>query len=117
MATLSQQTIGFTGAAVTYSAAAGGGDNALPDPRAFLHVKNGGGSPINVTVTVPGSTFLQFNPDIVVAVPNGGERLIGPLLNDLADASTFGVVLFAYSAVTSVTVAVIRVGDLSPDLL
>lgn len=111
MATLAHQQIGFAGSAITYSAAAGGGDNAFPDERSFLHVKNGGGSSINVTVTVPGTTNGQNNADITVAVPNGGERMIGPLVPDLASAETFGVVLFAYSAVTSVTVAVVRVGD------
>jgi hypothetical protein len=111
MATLSHQQIGHAGTAITYSAAAGGGDNAFPDERSFLHVKNGGGGSINVTVTVPGTSFLQLNGDIVVAVPNGSERLIGPLVPELAAAETFGVVLFAYSGVTSVTVAVVRVGD------
>lgn len=115
MAALTHQSIGFAGAAITYQAV-DSLDTTAADRLSFLHVKNGGGSSINVTITVPGTTFGQNNPDIVVAVPNGGERLIGPLSTDLASAETFGVVLISYSATTSVTAAAIRLGALAPQL-
>lgn len=112
MANLATQTFGFAGEAITLVAAAGGGDAVFPaDPRVFLWVKNGGGSPITVTLTVPGTTFGQNNPDIGVSVPNGGERLIGPLGPELVAPETFQNVLIAYSGVTTVTVAAVRVGD------
>jgi len=116
MAALAHQDIGFAGTNITYTAASGGGDTTNPDDRVFLLVKNGGGSSINVTITVPGSTFEQVNPDVVVSVPNGGERFIGPLNEGLTAAETFTVVLIAYSGVTSVTVAAVRVGDVQPPL-
>lgn len=115
MAALAHQPIAFTGSAVSFQAAESL-DTATADRRSFLWVRNGGGSPINVTITVPGTTFGQNNPDIVVAVPNGAERMIGPLSPDLTAAETFGVVLVTYSALTSVTVAVARLGDPAPPL-
>lgn len=108
MALLSTQQITAQGAAITLQAAAGGGDAAYPDDRSFFWIKNGGGAPINVTLVVPGTTYGQANPDVVVAVPNGGERMIGPLNAQLADPSD-GQVDITYSAVTSVTVALVRI--------
>jgi hypothetical protein len=108
VATLSTQQVAITGGAVTYGSAAGGGDKVVPDGRTMLHVKNGGGSSITVTVVVPGSTYGQANPDVAVTVPNGGERMIGPFPIEIADPAD-GLVAITYSAVTSVTVAAVRV--------
>lgn len=115
MAVLSAQPITMAGAAVTLSAAAGGGDAYIPTDgdRSALWIKNGGGSSITVTVTVAGQTFGQNNADVPVTVPNGGERLIGPLVPDLAGPDTVGTIGFSYSAVTSVTVAVVRLDDVA----
>lgn len=73
-------------------------------------VTNGGGSSINVTIDDPGSTSpanaTAFNPDVVVAVPNGQTRLIGPFpVNRFNDAN--GLVAVSYSGVTTVTVGVL----------
>lgn len=116
MAAIAHQSTGFAGTNVTYQAATGGGDQTVPDDRVFLLVKNGGGAPINVTIGIAGTTFEQANPDSVVSVPNGGEKFIGPLNEGLTGADTFGQVLIAYSGVTSVTVAAVRVGDVEPSL-
>lgn len=116
MAAIAHQSTGFAGTNITYAAANGGGDTTNPDDRVFLLVKNGGGAPINVTITVAGTSFEQANPDVVVSVPNGGEKFIGPLNDGVTGSDTFGVVLIAYSAVTSVTVAAVRVGDVEPSL-
>jgi len=69
-----------------------------------------------VTIAVAGTTFGQANADVVTAVPNGGERLIGPLVSELTGADTFGVVLIAYSGVTTVTVAAVRLSNPPADL-
>jgi hypothetical protein len=109
MALLSPQQVGITGTAPTYANASGGGDTVVPDDRAFLIVKNTSGSPVNVTVVVPGSVYGQPRADVVVSVPaTTGERWIGPLVADLADPAD-GLIDITYSAVANVTVAVARV--------
>jgi len=107
MATLAVQQIAVTGTAPTYAAANAGGDGANPQDRTALHVKNASGAPINVTLLVPGSTYGQPNPDPVIAVPAGSDRFVY-LPPALGDPST-GLVSWTYSAVTSVTVALLGV--------
>jgi len=106
MAFLAPQQIAVTGTTVTYAAASAGGDSCNPDDRVFLRVKNGSGASINVTILVPGSTWGQANPDPVIAVPAAGEVSID-LPSGLADPAT-GLVSWTYSAVTTVTVALVR---------
>lgn len=109
MALLTAQLAQIGGTTVTYTAAAGGGDTVKPSRLGCLHVRNGGGSSINVTVVVPGNTrWGQPEPDVVVAVPAGAEKVIGPLPDDLAD--TDGLIDITYSGVTSVTVAMVTLG-------
>lgn len=114
MATLSVQNLSEVGGALTYAAATSGGDvfpNA--DDRTFLHVKNGGGSSVNVTITaqtvsatVPGLGVVT-KANRVVAVPAGEDRMIGPFPSKAFNNSSNQVAV-TYSAVTSVTVAVVR---------
>lgn len=114
MATFNIQPFDITGAALTFSAASGGGDAYVPtsDDRTFLCVKNGGGGSITVTITVPGQTYGVNNTDLPVVVGPGVEKMIGPLTKDLfVSDETFGFVAWGYSGVTSVTVAVARLGD------
>lgn len=116
MATLTAQAAGITGAAITLVAAAGGGDAYIPGDgdRSWLWIKNGGGGSITVTVTVAGNNaWGQPNADVPVTLGAGVERFIGPLSPDLAGTDTFGTIGFTYSGVTSVTVAVVRLEDLS----
>lgn len=109
MATLTTQTIVAAGLAPTFAAAAGGGDKVVPGDRTFLHVKNGGGSPITVTVAVPGTFYAAVaNPDLTVTVDAAGEKLI-PVPPLFADSSDSGLAAVTYSGVTSVTVAALRI--------
>lgn len=111
MAALTVQNVARSGLAPSYSAAAGGGDTFTNDGAVLLHVKNGGGSSINVTVasTAPAGVGLAA-ANVVVAVPNAGERMIGPFpAAAFCDAN--GSVAVAYSAVTSVTVAAVRLAN------
>jgi hypothetical protein len=72
-------------------------------------VKNGGGAPINVTI--PRYPLVDAEgvaeTSLVVAVPNGAERWIGPLYGTRYTNPATGNVEIAYSAVTTVTVGVI----------
>lgn len=108
MAILAPQQIPVTGLTPSFAAASGGGDSCNPDDRVFLRVKNASGSPINVTILVPGTTYGQPNPDPVVAVPATTGDVLIDLPGALADPAT-GLVSWTYSAVTSVTVALVRV--------
>lgn len=114
MAALTNQTINLAGVGPTYAAAAGGGDTCDPGSRTFLHVKNGGGAGITVTLTTPGQKAGLAIADPAITVPAGGERMIGPL-----DAPTFadpttGKVGIAYSGVTTVTVAAFNLVEPQP---
>ena len=112
MAELSVQTMTIDGIVPSYGAAASGGDTFANDGKTFLHVKNGGGSSINVTlssqVTNPPAGTAATNK--VIAVAAGAEKMIGPLpANGWNDAN--GQVHVNYSAVTSVTLAAVKLGS------
>ena len=83
MATLTTQQLAHTGLLATYSAANGGGDQVLATDGTFLHVKNGSGAPITVTVDTPGTVdgLAIADPDTVIAA--GTEQFIGPIDRDL----------------------------------
>lgn len=112
MALLTKQIIGPAGATPAYVAAAGGGDTVQPGDHTFLHVKNGGGAPITVTIDDPTSVSppgaSQFNPDLSVSVTNAQERMIGPLTARFANPAT-GLVNITYSGVTTVTVGAFQI--------
>lgn len=78
-------------------------DNSAKD--ILLYVKNGAGSPINVTITTPGTVDGLAVADRVVAVPATGERVIGPFPRGTYGSS----VSVAFSSVTSVTVALLTI--------
>lgn len=115
MAALTIQPIVAAGLAPAYAAASAGGDTLQNDTQknTFLHVKNASGSAINVTiapyvasVNVAGVGAVTV-PSIVVTVPaTTGDRMIGPFAQTYTDAN--GNVNVTYSAVTSVTVAAIK---------
>jgi hypothetical protein len=107
MATLTTQQIGIAGTSVTLTAAAGGGDAVSADDRTFLIVTNGGGSPITVTIVIPGTYYGVAIADPTVSVTNATTKYIGPLPSQIADPTT-GLVSVTYSGVTTVTVAAVR---------
>ena len=112
MAVLAVQRITRAGLAPAYSAAAGGGDKFSPTDRTFLHVKNGGGSPITATVVTPKQTsYGAAIADIAVSVPAAGERMIGPFPRQHFADTDDALADITYSAVTSVTVAVVELSD------
>lgn len=110
MATLTPQAISRSGLTPSYSAATSGGDKVqVTGGSVFLHVKNGGGASINVTVTAQNNTYRgRTLPDNIVAVPASGERMIGPF-DPQIDTDLNGQASLVYSAVTTVTVAAIRI--------
>ena len=108
MAALVTNQIGIGGTLPVYTAASAGGDTFNPDSRSFLHVKNGAGTVCTVTITALGSG-PGGNPvaNRVVTVPATSERMIGPFdPSGFADVNNNAAV--AYSAVTTVTVGMLR---------
>lgn len=109
MALLVQQTAKIIGTTITYSAADAGGDTLAPIGRGCLHVRNNSAGAVTVTVVTPGNTrYGQADPDVPVTVAAGAEVAIGPFPQELADPST-RLVSVTYSAVASVTVALVAV--------
>lgn len=111
MAVLAVQNIAAAGLKPTYTAV-NASDTAILNQaqRNFLHVKNGGGAPINVTITavktsarVQGVGVVTIE-DLVVAVPAGEERMIGPITEAYLD--TDGEVTIGYSGTASVTAGI-----------
>lgn len=90
--------------------------NVAGSERVFLHVKNGGGVAVNVTIAavkttarVAGAGTLAV-PDIEVAIAAGAEKMIGPF-DDYYRAAN--VVTVDYDGVASVTAAAIKLADAS----
>lgn len=113
MAAMTIQTVTKAGLSPAYAAAADGDTIANPtDQRTLLHVKNGGGG--SITVTIPAVLSAISDPrvgsvdvaDLSVAVPAGEERMIGPFPAAYVDSA--GDVTVNYSGVASVTAAALR---------
>jgi hypothetical protein len=100
-----------TDAGITLSFTAANVDGHWVLPGDLVYVKNGGASPINVTLPTPVTVDGKAVADTVIAVANASEKIIGDIDGDVygvlsgADA---GRVYVDFSAVTSVTVACIR---------
>jgi hypothetical protein len=108
---LTVQEIVKSGLEPSYTSASADGHAVANNGRTFLHVKNGGGSPI--TVTIQTSTTIEglAVADQTVSVPASEERLIGPFSTHFEQPSGAdkGKVYVDFSDVTSVTVAALRV--------
>lgn len=104
MAAIAIQNSGLSGLKPIYSAATAGGDTFFNDGNTVLHVKNADATSKTVTINSVTQCSFGFDHDVVVAVPAGEERVIGPF-----STSRFGAnPEVTYSAVTSVTVAAVH---------
>lgn len=100
------QTPTYSGTVPTYAAAdAANGMYFSNTGRSILHVKNGGGGSINVTIATPGTADGLALPDQVVAVAAGAEKMIS-LRNTGVYTQPDGTTYVDFSGATSVTVAV-----------
>lgn len=107
MALLTTLQIIRAGLTPAFAAAAAGGDTITDnDGLVFLYVKNGGAGACSVTVTASQQCNQGGTHNTVVSVPAASERMLGPFPRE-----QFGSVpAVTYSTVTSVTVAVYRLG-------
>jgi hypothetical protein len=106
MAQLTVQKIALIGITPVFNVAAVGGDTFINNGRTFLHVKNGGASSITVTIDSKVLSNYGTDVDIVITIPAGSEKIFG-MFDQVRFGSNLGIANIAYSAVTSVTVAVI----------
>lgn len=105
MATIAEQAIGRPGAQVTFSSAAGGGDDFANTGSQFLLIKNDDASTKTVTVVTTQVVDGNAVSDLAVAVPAGQVVAVGPFF-----VSVYGTsVSMTYSDVTSLSVAVMSV--------
>ncbi len=114
MAELTVQQITEAGGAATYVAANGAGDTADNNGNLFLHIKNGGGSEITVTITAQttsvdsGAYGELTKANASIAIAGSGEAFIGgfaPAAFNDGDSE----IAITYTAVTSVTIAALYV--------
>lgn len=89
-------------------AAAAGGDTAPVGPNRALYVNNGSGSSVTVTVATPGEVDGLAVADATLVLAAGKTGLI-PLTRLFAQPIG-GRAAITYSAVTTVTVAVLELG-------
>jgi hypothetical protein len=106
MAILSAQRLPLGGLQPTYANAASGGDQAPTGEKLVLHVRNDDASAKTVTVATPGTVGGLAVADASQVIPADGDAFI-PLKSSFRDPMT-GRAAITYSAVTSVTVAVLQ---------
>jgi hypothetical protein len=106
---ITAQPIGQSGVTPTYEAANVLGNSYALVPNRVIHVKNGGGSSINVTIPSTQTVEGLAVPTRTIAVPNDAIGKFISLGASGAHRQTDGSVNIDYSAVTSVTVAVLDV--------
>ncbi|MFC7892684.1 hypothetical protein [Streptomyces sp. NPDC057381] len=107
MAALATSVVPLDGATVTYTAATLAGDDCATGAGVLLLVKNDDVASHTVTLVTPGTVNGLAIADRPIVVAAGAEVAI-PVTTDYRAPST-GRASITYDAVTSVTVAVIRV--------
>lgn len=114
MALLTTQQITRAGVAPSYGAVAAS-DTCECGKDIFLHVKNAGGSPDTVTLTIPAGRI--WYPNVTTASPTvsvpatTGDRMIGPILPELFADPTTSLATITHSFTTTVTVAVLKLQE------
>lgn len=101
---LATQQIARTGVVPSYTSANADGHSVANRGRTFVHVKNGGGGSINVTLVTPVTVGGRAVGDDVIAVAAGAEKMIGPFQESVYN-NTDGTVSVDFSGVSSVTCA------------
>lgn len=107
MAQLNVQKTTLSGVAPAFAAADAGGDTFANTGREYLHVKNASAGAVTVTVDAVRSCDQGFDHNASVSVPAGGERVLGPFTKHRFG----GVASVSYTAVASVTVAVVQLAE------
>lgn len=104
---LTVQQIVLAGTVISAEAANVDGNYFVNDGRTWLRVINGSAGSINVTINSQTLCDQGFDHDQVVAVGAGVTKEIGPFETKRFNLN--GYVHVTYSAVTSITVAAIKI--------
>jgi hypothetical protein len=114
MATLTTQVVTRAGITPTYAAATGGGDAMACNTDIMLHIKNAAAATMTVTLAIPSGSSGYPNvayTSTAVAVPNAGEKMIGPIQPPIYQDPTTGLCTITYTTTASVTVAAINLQE------
>jgi hypothetical protein len=103
---ITPQQVTAAGLAPAYEPANVDGNSVGQRGHQALHVKNASAAAVTVTLPTPGQVSGLDIADRTVSVPAGGERLISTSSGVLRHGD--GTVQVNYSAVASVTVAVLE---------
>ncbi len=102
------QVIVLAGITPTLTPAEVGGDNFVNSGRDFIHIKNTNAASIDVTINSQAPCSQDADHDVVVTVPaTNGEKFIGPFPKSRFDDAA-NLVQITYSAVTDVTIGIVR---------
>ncbi len=107
MALLTLRPMSTASSVITYSAVSASDTFPLDGAgKTFIHIKNAGASPDNVTIVTSGTVGPGLAiADLSFTVTNATERFVGPL--DPALYAVDGIATITHSFTTSVTCAVI----------
>lgn len=105
---LTLQSMVNSGLEATYAAANVDGNYFQNNGNVFLHIINGSGGDITVTIDSPTECDQGETHDIAVVVTAGEERMIGPFNSNRFNDDD-GRVQVTYSGVTSLTAAAIKI--------
>ena len=114
MATLTAQSVVEAGLEASYDAAAAGGDAFVNDGNKIIHVLNGSGGDLTLTVTAQKTTATKpgfgslTKSNVAVVITAAEERFIGPFPTSAFNDGN-GLAQITYSGVTDLTIAILDV--------
>ncbi len=106
MATLAAQTVSRVGLEATYATAGASGDEFDNNGVEFVHIKNGTGGDITVTIETPATVDGLAVAERTVVVTLAEDRFIGPFPRSVYNDSAAKVQL-TYSAI-NLTIALLK---------
>ena len=105
---ITAQSIDRDGLASAFTAANADGHKLLNNGDQFIIVKNGGASPINVTIQTPATIEGIAIAEVVIAVAASAEEMIGNFPPSIFN-QTDGMIYIDFSAVTDITVGAFKI--------
>lgn len=103
MADYSPDAVVHSGTAPNVRSAASGDKLLDPGDHRVARITNGGGSPITLTIAVPGTTaYGVANPAKEITIPDGEVRCV-PVLAAYGDPGDGGKVSLSWSSTADVT--------------